>query len=106
MASTFTVSLAGKTAKPYGAGMRVVAGQMDLAFTAGIETVNAKDVDLQKLYYLHVSNGTTSGVIAQTNIEVPGSMANAATVTVSIDGTFPTAADGTLNDVSFLAIGE
>ena len=106
MASTFSVDLAGKTEKPYGSGMKVVAGQMDLAFTSGIESVSAANVGLKRMYYLHVSPGTTSGVIAQTNIQVPGSMDNAATVTVSIDGTFPTATDGTLTDVSFLAIGE
>ena len=106
MASTITVSLAGKTAKPHGMGMKVVAGQMDLAFANGIESVAAAELDLKKIYYLHVSNGTTTGVIVQTNVELPGSVDNAATVTVSIDGTFPTAAEGTLNDVSFLAIGE
>ena len=105
MASTFAVNLAGKTAKPYGAGMRVVAGQMDLAFAGGVESVAAKDVGLKRLYYLHVSPGTTTDRYIQTNIGAPGTMDNLATVTVFAAGS-QTALDGTLEDVSFLAIGE
>ena len=106
MASTFSIDLAGKTAKPYGPGMKVVAGQMDLAHISGLETVNAYDVGLKKLYYLSVSSGTTSGKVVQASILTPGSMDNAATVTVyDLLGTV-LATDGTIVDASFLAVGE
>ena len=105
MASTFTVSLAGKTAKPQGMGMKIVTGKMDIAFANGLESVEAADLDLKRLHYLSVSSGTITDMSINADVKSPGDLDNAATISVFISGSL-TATEATLVDVSFLAIGE
>ena len=107
MANVLSAKLAGKTGKPHGIGMKIVAGKIDLPFKAGIQSISAAELGLKSLTYLSVSPGTLTDRVIQTNVELPGSMDNAATVAVyDIGATVVITTNGTLEDTSYLAIGE
>ena len=107
--TTFSVDLAGKTAKPYGVGMRVVAGEAKLKPTT--EAIHAKDLNLKSIYGIQLNDAGTYGagtvVAAFPVINTPGSYDNyASVVAVTLAGTcLPAAPVGTFT-LQFMAIGE
>ena len=106
--TTFSVNLAGKTAKPYGVGMRVVAGGAILKPTA--EAIHAGDIDLKSIHAIQLSDvgtyGAGTALAAFAVIDTPGSYDNyASVVAAQIHGTYQVVPAGTLT-LQFMAIGE
>ena len=106
--TTFSVNLAGKTAKPYGVGMRVVAGGAILKPTA--EAIHAGDIDLKSIHAIQLSDVGTYGAgtvaAAFPVIDTPGSYDNyASVVIVTLHGSAHAAPTGTFT-LQFMAIGE
>ena len=108
--TTFSVNLAGKTAKPYGIGMRVVAGEVKIKPLT--EAIHAKDIGLKSIHaiQLNANDGTYTYagtmIVAQAAVNAPGSYDNFASVSVRQQkaGTASTKT-GTFT-LQFMALGE
>jgi len=109
--TTFSVDLAGKTAKPYGMGMRVVAGEVKIKPL--LEAIHAKDLELKSIHALQVNanfGGTLchagSMLVAQAAVSEPGSFDNYASVAAyQQKAASQAAASGTFT-LQFMALGE
>ena len=109
--TTFRTDLAGKTGKPYGVGMKVVAGEVQLKPLA--EAIHAKDMGLKSIHALSLNadwggtyNYAGSMILAQAAISAPGSVDNYASVSVwQQKKADQTAKTGTFT-LQFLAVGE
>jgi len=109
--STFSVDLAGKTAKPYGVGMRTIAGEVKLK--PSIEAIHAKDLDLKSIHAIQLSpnyGGTLchagSMLVAQAGISEPGSFDNYASVSVYQQKAASIAVKTGTFTLQFMAFGE
>jgi len=83
--TTFSVDLAGKTSKPYGVGMRVVAGEVQIKPTA--EAIHAASLDMKTIHTIQLNsnfggtfNYAGSLVVAHAAVSEPGSYDNYASV--------------------------
>ena len=108
--TTFSVDLAGKTAKPYGVGMKVVAGSVEIEPL--IEAIHAKDLGLKSIHAISLSANdgtyTYAGTmaIAQAAINAPGSFDNFASVSVRLQRSADQAARTGTVTLQFMAVGE
>jgi len=108
--TTFSVDLAGKTAKPYGAGMRVVAGEVKLK--PSTEAIHAKDLDLKSIHAINLNANfgslchAGSMLVAQAGINEPGSFDNYASVSVYQQTAAALAAKSGTFTLQFMALGE
>ena len=108
--TTFSVDLAGKTAKPYGAGMRVVAGEVKIKPLT--EAIHAKDLDLKSIHtiQLNANNGTFSFagtmLVAHAVVNEPGSYDNYASVSAYLQKAGDQAAKSGTFTLQFMALGE
>jgi len=108
--TTFSVDLAGKTAKPYGVGMRVVAGEVKIKPLA--EAIHAKDLGLKSIHaiQLNANDGTYTYagtmIIAQAAVNAPGSFDNFASVSVRQQKKAGQSAKTGTFTLQFMAVGE
>lgn len=108
--TTFSVDLAGKTGKPSGVGMRVVAGEVQIKPAA--EAIHAASLDLKTIHTIQLNANfgslchAGSMLVAQAAVSEPGSFDNYASVSVYQQTAAAIAVKSGTFTLQFMAIGE